>query len=175
MGFDNSYDYPLTGAPRYGLAGQRPVQFQIGWHCAGSGTLLVARRYGMNSYELYAQDAWKVKPTLTLPSGSATLCFRLLGKPTGQEVVPDLESHNGSPFGPRMQNGIPSRNTPSPSNWAGKANGKPGYYNWDHKERGPRIAFAWAPPSGMADSCVRSGKTSIRGGVGIVYDRAGQG
>jgi hypothetical protein len=75
-------------------------------------------------------------------------------------------------------NGVASNNdTPLSFDWSGKANGKPGYYNWDKKDFGPRVAFAWAPnPSGgLLKSLFGSGKTSIRGGFGMVYDRFGQG
>ena len=78
-----------------------------------------------------------------------------------------------------MVNGVPSNEDPSITfNLAGPANGKKGYYNWDYKDFGPRIAFAYSPgsSSGLAHALFGSGgKTSIRGGFGIVYDRVGAG
>src|SRR6516162_6227412 len=75
-------------------------------------------------------------------------------------------------------NGIPSnQDTPLQVDWCGRANGKSGYWNWDYKNLGPRVAFAWAPnrTGGLLGSLFGNGKTSIRGGFGMVYDRFGQG
>ena len=51
------------------------------------------------------------------------------------------------------------------------------FWDWDYKNLGPRVAFAWAPnrSTGLLGSLFGAGKTSIRGGFGIVYDRFGQG
>jgi hypothetical protein len=62
-------------------------------------------------------------------------------------------------------------------NWAGPANGKTGYYNWDTHNFGPRVAFAWSPD--YSDGWLGKvfggpSKSSIRGGFGIVYDRVGE-
>jgi hypothetical protein len=62
-------------------------------------------------------------------------------------------------------------------NWAGPANGKPGYYNWDTHNFGPRVAFAWSPD--FSDGWLGKvfggpSKSSIRGGFSIVYDRVGE-
>ena len=75
-------------------------------------------------------------------------------------------------------NGVASfRDPPVAFDWSGKANGKAGYYPWDKKNFAPRVAFAWAPrPSGgLFHSLLGEGKTSIRAGAGVVFDRFGQG
>jgi hypothetical protein len=79
-----------------------------------------------------------------------------------------------------MENGIPSNVDPLVSfNLSGPANGgKPGLYNLDKKDFGPRFAFAYSPrPSGglLKSLFGEGGKTSIRGGFGIVYDRIASG
>ena len=74
--------------------------------------------------------------------------------------------------------GLPSANDPSVSfNFGGKANNAAPYYDWDYKNLGPRVAFAWSPhaSSGLLGDLFGTGKTSIRGGFGMVYDRFGQG
>jgi hypothetical protein len=61
-------------------------------------------------------------------------------------------------------------------NLGGPANHAPGFYHWDTKDFGPRVAFAWAPKghSGVLGSLFgEGGQTTIRGGFGIVYDRLG--
>ena len=58
----------------------------------------------------------------------------------------------------------------------GPANHAPGFYNWDKKDLGPRVALAWSPsaPDGLWKSLFGEGdKTVIRAGYGIVYDRLG--
>src|SRR5208283_477305 len=99
----------------------------------------------------------------------------------GLEVVP-TESLN-TWFGQRAagnSNGTPSINVPPVVfNWAGPANGgTPGYYNWDYKNLGPRVALAWSPAfeNGLLGSVFGgAGRSSIRAGFGIVYDRIGEG
>ena len=74
--------------------------------------------------------------------------------------------------------GIASNTDPLVSfDWSGAANGRRGYYDWDYKNLGPRFAFAWAPKfgSGLLGDAFGDGKTAIRGGFGMVYDRVGQG
>ena len=80
--------------------------------------------------------------------------------------------------GAEAEQGIPSNQDPLVAfDWSGPANGKPGYYNWDTKDFGPRVAFAWAPrfSSGLLGSALGENKTSIRAGFGMVYDRFGEG
>jgi hypothetical protein len=140
----------------------------------------VVRRFGEDGYEMYAQDTWKMKPNLTLTLGLRYSLFSPPWETSGLEVTPTESLNtwfNGRGVG--MNSGVPSINAPLIAfDWAGKANNKPGYYNWDYKNLGPRVAFAWSPgyDSGLLNSLFGSGgKTSIRGGFGIVYDRVGEG
>ncbi len=76
-----------------------------------------------------------------------------------------------------MLQGIGSNAAPLISfNLAGPANNQPGFYNWDFKDIAPRLAVAYSP--GASDGLLGAifggpGKTSIRAGAGIVYDRVG--
>jgi Carboxypeptidase regulatory-like domain len=177
-GFANSYDYPLMAL--VGMVSEVDAQYNFN----ANGTAQpegapVARRYGVNSYEFYVQDAWKVKPTLTLTLGLRYSLFSPPWETNGQEVVPNLNlSQWLTTRAQNMDNGIGAYADPSISfQLGGKANGKAGYYNWDYKDAAPRFAFAWAPTfsgDGLMSSLFGTGKTAIRGGIGIVYDRAGQ-
>src|SRR5206468_272408 len=73
--------------------------------------------------------------------------------------------------------GLPSSATgPLSFNLGGPANGKPGFYDWDKKDFGPRFSVAWSPSAkeGLFKSLFGgSGQTTIRAGAGIVYDRLG--
>jgi hypothetical protein len=76
-----------------------------------------------------------------------------------------------------MLKGVGSAAAPLLSfNLAGPANGKPGFYDWDYKNFAPRLAVAWSP--GASDGLLKAlfggpGKTTIRAGAGVVYDRLG--
>jgi hypothetical protein len=80
-----------------------------------------------------------------------------------------------------MNNGIPSNQDPLISySLGGPANpgGKPGIWNWDYKDFGPRLALAWSPRGreGLWNSLFGDGgKTVVRVGLGVVYDNIGNG
>ena len=176
--FANAYDFPLTAL--LGLVTEVDARYNFN----RDGSALpegapLKRRFGINGYEMYAQDTWKVKPTLTLTLGLRYSLFSPPWETNKLEVAPT--TNMGQWFLNRAAegvNGIPSNNDPLISfDWAGKANGKSDMYNWDKKNFGPRVAFAWAPrkTNGILGDLFGDGKTSIRGGFGMVYDRFGQG
>lgn len=176
--FANSYDFPLTAL--MGMVSEVDAQYNF----ARNGNALaqgapLARNFAIDSYELYAQDSWKIKPTLTLTLGLRYSLFSPPWETHGLEVAPTMNL--GQWFANRAfegANGIPSNQDPPVAfNWAGPANGgHGGFYNWDYRDLGPRVAFAWAPnkTNGLLGNLFGTGKTSIRGGFGIVYDRFGQ-
>jgi hypothetical protein len=178
-GFFNSYDFPLTAL--MGMVSQVDAQYNFGrdGKALAQGAPLT-RHFAIDSYELYAQDSWKIKPTFTVTLGLRYSLFSPPWETKGLQVSPTINL--GQWFQNRAfegANGIPSNlDQPVAFNWSGPANGgHGGFYNWDYKNLGPRVAFAWAPnrSSGLLGSLFGSGKTSIRGGFGIVYDRFGQG
>ena len=176
-GFANSYDYPLLAL----LGMVTEVDAQYNFDKTGSPLAQgapVVRRYGVDSYEFYVQDAWKVKPTFTLTLGLRYSLFSPPWETNGLEVVPSMNlSEWFRQRGENQVNGIGSYADPAISfQLGGKANGKAGYYNWDYKNFAPRIAFAWSPrpAGGLLNSLFGEGKSSFRGGASIVYDRAGE-
>jgi Carboxypeptidase regulatory-like domain len=176
--FANSYDFPLQAL--LGMITEVDAQYNFkrdGSPLAEGDPL--QRRYAVNSYEFYGQDTWKIKPTFTLTLGLRWSLFSPPWETNKLQVAPTtsldkfylLRGNEGA-------NGVASNNDPPLSfDWSGPANGKSNYYNWDKKNFGPRVAFAWAPnpTGGFLKSLFGSGRTSIRGGFGIVYDRFGQG
>jgi hypothetical protein len=140
----------------------------------------VVRRFAEDSYEMYAQDTWKVKKNVTLTLGLRYSLFSPPWETNGLQVGTDVNL--GDWFiarGKGMLQGIPSNVQPLVSyQWAGPANGKPGYYGWDKKNFGPKVAFAWSPDfnseSWLGKVFGSTGKSSIRGGFGVVYDRVGE-
>jgi hypothetical protein len=140
---------------------------------------MVPRHFRSHEAEWYAQDAWRVKPNLTLTAG---LRYSLLQPPyetTGTQVAPIpgisqwfrnryMGMLNGQSVQPLISFGL-----------SGQANGKPPIWNWDYKDLAPRVAFAWSP-NFSKDNWFRKifgepGKSSIRGGYGIYYDHFGEG
>ncbi len=176
--FANAYDFPLTALLGMVTEVDARFNFQRDGSPLADGSPLT-RRFAINSYEFYGQDTWKIKPTLTLTLGLRWSLFSPPWETNKLEVSPTtsldqfyLNRANAA------ANGVPSNQDPPVSfDWSGPANGKPGYYNWDYKNFGPRVAFAWAPKfsNGFLHDVFGEGKTSIRAGVGMVYDRFGQG
>ncbi|MFZ1142258.1 MAG: TonB-dependent receptor [Candidatus Sulfotelmatobacter sp.] len=137
------------------------------------------RHFKSNEFETYAQDAWRVRPNLTLTFGARYTLLQPPYETTGLQVGPTTSINDwfnkranameqGQAYAPLLQFGL-----------NGKANGGSPYWAWDYKNIAPRIAFAWSP-SGSGDGWLSrllgsSGKTSIRGGFGIYYDHFGEG
>jgi len=176
--FVSNYDYPMTSL--LGMVTLVNAYYNYG----RDGSALpqgapVTRNFGEDSYEMYAQDTWKVKPTLTVTLGLRYSLFSPPWEVNGLQVAPTLSLNSW--FNERasgMLEGTPSSAAPLISyNWAGPANGKAGFYNWDYHNFAPRVALAWAPDasSGLLGALFGGkGQTSIRAGFGIVYDRVGE-
>jgi hypothetical protein len=139
----------------------------------------VKRRFAVNEYELYAQDKWRIKPSLTVTLGLRWYLSSPPWETNGNQVTPTPSL--GDWFDCR-QKAMAAGNPTSAcglikTDLGGPASNKPGYYEYDHKDFSPRLAFAWAPrfKSGLFGSLFGEGKTSIRGGYSLVYDRIGNG
>ena len=180
-GFGTNYDNAVTN-----LLGM-DVEVNAQYNYLRDGSILpqgapVVRHFAEDGYETYAQDTWKVKPGLTVTLGLRYSLFSPPWETNGLEVTP-TEGLNTwfNNRGIGMNNGVPSIDAPLISyDWSGPANGGAGtgYYGWDYKNLGPRVAFAWSP--GYDDGLLKNlfggaGKSSIRAGFGIVYDRIGEG
>jgi len=177
--FNNSYDFPTMAL--LGIVSQVDAvyNFDKSGHPIADGTPL-HRRFAINEYEFYLQDAWRAKPNLTLTFG---VRYELLSPPwetNGLQVAPSVSL--GKWFeqrGINMMKGIPSNQDPTVTfDLAGPANGKPGFYHWDKNNFAPRLAVAYSPrpESAWLKRLVGDGdKTSIRAGFGVVYDRFGSG
>jgi len=178
--FQNAYDYPMIA-----LMGA-VTQVDANYNYLRNGSILpqgapTKRKFAADSYEFYAQDSFKLKPNLTLNFGLRYSLFSPPWETTGLQVSPSISL--GKWFNQRGMNmlkGIPSNQDPLVSfDLSGPANGgKLPWYNWDYKDFGPRVSLAWSPKGsgGLLKALFGDGgKTTVRTGFGIVYDRIGQG
>jgi hypothetical protein len=140
----------------------------------------VKRRFGADEYEWYGQDAWRARPNLTLTFG---LRYGLYSPPfetNGNQVAPSIRL--GDWFNLRGLNGnhgLPDNAAPDIFfDLAGPENGKRGFYDWDKNNFAPRFAFAYSPK--FENSLLKklfggAGRSAIRGGFSLAYDRIGGG
>jgi len=138
----------------------------------------VKRNYGLEWYETYAQDSWRVKPNLTLTYGVRWSLFPPPWEVNGYQASPTVNL--GKQFNQlvaNMNQGIGYQSTPLVSFiLGGPANNGPGWYNFEKSDVSPRISVAYSPRphSGWLRSLFGEGdKTVFRGGFSKVYDRAG--
>jgi hypothetical protein len=99
--------------------------------------------YPNQYFGAFAQDDWRVSPSLTLNLGLRWEFDNIVGDASNLRPCPSLATaDNTCEF---IQNILGTHDGP------------------DYKQFGPRVGFAWDP--------LRSGRTVIRGGYGIYYDR----
>jgi len=152
---------------------------------------LVARHFKAWEAEWYVQDAWRIKPNLTITAG---LRYSLLQPPyesDGNQASPTISVGNlfaqrakaqllGQAYSPGQNavNGLPGGLDPIAFGLSGQANGKNPYWNWDYHNFAPRLAIAYSPSfdQGWRHKLFGSaGKSSIRMGYGLYYDHFGEG
>ena len=137
------------------------------------------REFAQNDYEIYGQDTWRVRNNFTVTAGLRYGYSTPPWEVHGFQSAVNLDIHQWLAQREINQaNGIPSSASPLLS-WglAGQANGKPSWFNPNKKDFAPRVAAAWSPgyQSGLLkDVFGGPGKSSIRLGAGIFYDRLGQ-
>jgi hypothetical protein len=137
------------------------------------------RHFKSNEFETYLQDAWRVRPNLTLTFGARYTLLQSPYETSGLQVGPTTSINDwfnkrssamqqGQTYAPLLQFGL-----------NGKANNGSPYWGTDYKNIAPRFAFAWSPSGSGSGWLSRllggTGKTSIRGGFGIYYDHYGEG
>ena len=127
----------------------------------------VARELASDEYEWYIQDAWQLRPNLTITAGLRYSVYSPPYEVNGYQVAPNVSM--GQWFDQRvenMKNGIPSSASPLVQfDLAGPKNNKPGFYAWDKNNFAPRVAVAWTPKERLV----------VRGGYSKVFDRVGLG
>lgn len=142
------------------------------------GTPLIANTT-QRAYDMYVQDTWRIKPTLTLTYGLGygwqTPPSELHGQQTfeinastgdiltaaGYIQAKQQAASNGQIFNPTIGY-LPIKDS-----------GRNAIWNTDYGDVAPRVAIAWNPnyTDGKRGKLFGQGKTVIRAGFGIYYDR----
>src|SRR5712692_5252264 len=138
----------------------------------------VRRKYGLEWYEFYGQDSWRIKPNLTVTFGVRWSLFPPPWEVNGFQASPDVNL--GQQFDQltrNMKQGLGYDQIPLLSFVkGGPANNGRGWYSFEKSDFSPRFSFAYSPrPSGAGVRSIfgEGDKTVIRGGFSKVYDRAG--
>jgi hypothetical protein len=171
------YDRPLLAL--YGMISDVVANYNLD----RSGKLLppgtpVKRNYGLDWYEFYGQDTWRIKPNFTLTYGLRWSLFPPPWETNGLQTAPTFGV--GTQFElnvKNMQQGLGYTSEPPIAfNLGGPANNGPGFYHFEKTDFSPRISIAYSPrPRGglLRKIFGESDKTVIRAGFSRVYDRAG--
>jgi Carboxypeptidase regulatory-like domain len=138
----------------------------------------VLRHYAENDFEWYAQDSFRVKPNLTLNFGLRYSYFGVPWEQNGLQTIPNMSLAQW--FAIRvadMNAGTPADASPLLSFIpGGKANDKPSWYGPSTRNFSPRLSLAYSPgsQSGILGRIFGGpGRSSIRLGFGMYYDRVG--
>lgn len=188
--FDELYDFAAVG-----LAGIVTVNNAVfNQNKAGIQSqqgALIPRHFKAWEGEGYIQDAWRVRPNLTITGG---LRYSLLEPPyevDGNQAAPTISvgtlfeqraqaQFNGLGYSPGQNaaNGVPGGVPPLTFGLSGQANGQKPYWNWDYKDLAPRFALAYSPSfdKGVFHTLFGpAGKSSLRMGYGLYFDHFGEG
>jgi hypothetical protein len=134
----------------------------------------VNRRYGLDWYEFYGQDTWRVKPNLTVTYGLRWSFFPAPWETNGFQTYPTFGL--GTQFNKNVKNmnqGIGYGAMPPIEFNLGRG---PGFYSLEKTDLSPRISIAYSPrPTGGVLKTLfgENDKTVLRLGLSRVYDRAG--
>jgi len=134
------------------------------------------RSFATEEYDLYGQDTWKITPNLTLNYGLRWGLNTPVYERKGFQVRPTVSL--GEFFERRVAGAEAGRpvNDPITIDLAGKANKRPGFYDTDWDNFAPTFGIAYSPDFGdnwFGNLIGRNGRSVIRGGFRMVYDRIG--
>src|SRR5260370_833010 len=171
------YDRPLLAL--YGMISDVVANYNLDRNgiAQAQGTA-VKRNYGLNWYEFYGQDTWRIKPNFTLTYGLRWSLFPPPWETNGLQTAPTFGL--GTQFDLNVKNmkqglGYTSE-PPIAFNLRGPVNHRPGFFNFEKTDFSPRISIAYSPRArrGLLHKIFgNNDKTVFRAGFSRVYDRAG--
>jgi hypothetical protein len=171
------YDRPLLAL--YGMISDVVANYNLD----RNGNVLaqgapVKRNYGLNWYEFYGQDTWRIKSNLTLTYGLRWSLFPPPWESNGLQTAPTFGL--GTQFAKNVANmkqGIGyGAEPPLEFQLGGPVNHGAGFYNFEKSDLSPRVSIAYSPRFGgglLRKLFGDNDKTVLRAGFARVYDRAG--
>ena len=177
VGSELAYDSPMLGLLGMVSDVRANYNFDKSGNLIPEGTP-IKRDYGLNWYEFYGQDSWRIRPNLTLTYGLRWSLFPPPWEVNGFQAGPTVSV--GKQFDQNVKNmrqglGYTSMQ-PISFGLTGAANNGPGFYNLEKTDVSPRISIAYTPhfQNDFLRRVFGAGdKTVIRAGFSKVYDRAG--
>lgn len=176
----SSWDVPAQGAvvALFGRLSGYGANFNFNTQgsllAAGSG---VTRIFKTEEYDWYVQDAWKIRPNLTLTMGLRYGLSVPVYETQGYETVPSIVlSDYLNRTIEQMRVGINYRE-PVRVRLAGKANGADSIYPMDKNNFQPRVSIAWSPEweDGLMGRLFgKRTESVIRAGFAVTNDYFGQ-
>jgi hypothetical protein len=168
-GFDNSYQ--IAYDTLVGTVPSTTQQYNYSVDKGGtSGSIfqdgaIIPRHFHANEFEYYVQDAWRIKPSLTVTFGIRHSILQTPYETNGQQIAPTVDTRSW--FQQRGEAAAQGQAYEALLSFvpSGKANGRPGYWAKQKANIAPRFAVVYAP----------NPKTSIRAGAGMYFDHFGQG
>ncbi len=164
----------------------RYSQYNFNSNFDNTGTPLAAgvpvkRQFATEEYDIYVQDAWKVRKSLNITLGLRYGLSRPVYETQGYQTAPNVSLQQyqilrevsaaaGVNYGTQDSEALII-------DLAGPANGKGNVYPWDKNNFQPNIAVAWSPnfKSGFLRALFGAdSKTVIRGGFRVTNDYFGQ-
>ena len=135
------------------------------------------RKFATEEYDVYGQDIWKLRRSLTLTLGLRYSLSRPVYEKQGFQVVPDQRL--GDVFDRRVASAAAGRPDNEIINFqlGGPANNAPGFYSMDWNNFQPSVAAAWSPnfESGFLKTLFgNNNQSTFRGGFRIVNDHFGE-
>lgn len=135
------------------------------------------REYATEEYDFYAQDSWKIRPSLTLTYGLRYGYSTPVYETSGLETAPNIALDTY--FARRLAYARTGQNYDEPLTieLSGRKNGRPPMYDADTNNFQPRIAVAWSPNFEGGLGAFLFGKNSdgvLRGGFAVTNDYYGQ-
>ncbi|UWZ81953.1 TonB-dependent receptor [Occallatibacter riparius] len=166
-GFLNSYNIAFANMVGTVPARNDVVNYRITSVTQGSlladGTA-IQRHFSSNELEGYIQDAWRIRPNLTVTYGVRYSYLETPWETKGQQIAPTIDTHAwarqrelAAEQGQIYEQDLLFAPT-------GKFYNKAPYYPANKKDFAPRLAIAYSPDT----------KTSIRAGFGMYYDHFGE-
>ncbi|MGH9752674.1 MAG: carboxypeptidase regulatory-like domain-containing protein [Blastocatellia bacterium] len=134
------------------------------------------RAFATEEYDFYAQDTWKLRPNLTLTLGLRYGLNTPVYEKNGFQLTPDVN------LGDFLERRLAGAAQGQPLNdsisfqLGGKTNDGPDFYNLDKNNFAPNVSIAWSPNFGdgfLGHIFGSGGKSVIRGGFRMLYDRVG--